>query len=149
LKSDNNTTISDVIKLLQNEPKETGQYYYLTQPEDSGPYDLQPLLQLEDHTKLQNYKKFYTLSSKGITTYLNDEPIEFITLNDWLADRENYNKIRSKTFFQKFDRWKILRIWKSRINVRKRENVTELLSDKLFILHKHFSKVLLNLKYRC
>jgi len=148
IKKNKKTTISDVIKLLQNEPKETGQYFYLIQLEDSGPYDLLPLLELEDHNKLQNYKKFYTLSSKGITTYLNDEPVEFITLNDWLADRENYNKIRRKTFFQKFDRWKILRIWKSRINVKKRETVTEILSDKLFILHPHFNKVLLDLKSR-
>ena len=86
-----------MIKLLQNEPKETGQYFYLIQLEESGPYDLLPLLELEDHQKLQDYTKYYTLSSKGITTYLNDEPVEFITLNDWLADRENYNKIRKKT----------------------------------------------------
>lgn len=110
-----NATISDVIKLLENEPKETGQYFYLTQPEESGPYDLVPLLQLEDHSKLQHFKKFYTLSSKGITTYMNDEPVEFITLNDWKDDKENYNKIRRKTFFQKFDRWKILRLWRRKI----------------------------------
>ena len=144
-----NPTISDVIKLLKNEPKETGQYFYLTQPEESGPYDLQPLLELEDHNKLQNYRKFYTLSNKGITTYLNDEPVEFITLNDWLADKENYNKIRKKTFFQKFDRWKILRLWRRKICVKKRETVSEILQDKLFILHKHFSKVILELKSSC
>jgi hypothetical protein len=94
-----NPTISDVIKILQNEPKETGQYFYLIQPEESGPYDLQPILELEDHNKLINYKKFYTLSSKGITTYLNNEPMEFITLNDWINDKKNYSKIRRKTFF--------------------------------------------------
>ena len=142
-------SISDVIKLLQNEPKETGQYFYCIRPDGAGPYDLQPLLELDDHQKLDKIEKSYTLSSKGITTYYKNEPMEFITLNDWLADRENYNKIRQKTFFQKFDRWKILRIWKSRINVKKRETVTEKLTDQLFILHKHFRPVLLDLKARC
>ena len=141
-------TISDVIKLLQNEPKETGQYYYLDQPEGNGPYDLQPQLELEDHTKL-NPKKFYTLSSKGITTYLNNEPVEFITLNDWLADKDNYNRIRKKTFFQKFDRWKILRLWKIKINVNKRKSVSKKLENKLFILRNHFRNVILELKNSC
>lgn len=81
-------------------------------PKENGPYDLQPLLELEDHEKLENYSKFYTLSKKGITTYFNDEPVEFITLSDWLADKDNYNKIRRMTFFKRFDRWKILKIWR-------------------------------------
>jgi hypothetical protein len=93
-------TIEDVIVLLQNQPNDTGQYYYLVSPEKSGPYDLQPLLELEDHDNLNKYNKFYTLSKKGIATYINDEPTEFITLNDWVHDKENYNKIRKKTFFK-------------------------------------------------
>ena len=80
-------TILDVITLLQNQPNDTGQYFYLISPEGNGPYDLRPLLELEDHCKLDNYQKFYTLSKKGITTYVNDEPVEFITLNDWLAEK--------------------------------------------------------------
>ena len=145
----NNPNISDVIKLLQNDPKEVGQYFYLIQPIENGPYDLQPLLELEDHEKLQDYKRFYTLSSKGITTYTNDEPVEFITLNDWINDKKNYAKIRKKTFFQKFDRWKILRLWRRKICVKKRETVSEILEEKLFILHNHFSTVILELKKSC
>lgn len=150
MKRSKNTTINDVIKLLQNEPKETGQYFYLIQPHGKGPYELQPILELEDHDKkLKDYKIFYTLSNKGITTYFNDEPVRFITLNDWLVDKKNYNKIRAKTFFQKFDRWKVLKLWRRKINVKKRETVSEILNDKLFILHKHFNKVILDLKTSC
>jgi hypothetical protein len=139
-------TLLDIITLLQNQPNDTGQYFYLISNLENGPYDLTPLLELEDHKKLESYTQFYTLSKKGIVTYLNDEPVEFITLNDWLADKANYNKIRKKTFFKKFDRWKVLRMWRRKICIQKREKVREILEDKLFILHPHFSNVIFKLR---
>ena len=159
LKSDSTQpTILDVITLLQNQPNDTGQYFYLISPEGSGPYDLRPLLELEDHCKLDNYQKFYTLSKKGITTYVDDEPVEFISLNDWLAEKNNFNKIknpsveegtgkvRKMTFFKRFDRWKVIRMWRKKICNKKRERVTQILQDKLFILHEHLGEVIFKLK---
>jgi hypothetical protein len=35
-------------------------------------------------------EKFFTLSKKGITTYINDEPVEYISLTDWLIERNFY-----------------------------------------------------------
>lgn len=149
-------TIIDVITLLQNQPNDTGQYFYLISPEGSGPYDLRPLLELEDHCKLDNYQKFYTLSKKGITTYVDDEPVEFISLNDWIAEKDNYNKIknpsddggktRKMTFFKRFDRWKVIRMWRKKICNKKRERVSKILQEKLFILHEHLGEVIFKLK---
>lgn len=31
--------------------------------------------------------KYYTLSKQGITTFLNNEPIEFTKIENWLAER--------------------------------------------------------------
>lgn len=123
--------------------------YFIKCIEEGGPYDLIVMLELEDTKILSDYNQFYTISKKGITTYVNEEPVEFITLNDWLQDQTNYNKIRKKTFFQKFDRWKVLRMWRRKICIQKREKVTEILQDKLFILHDVFSKVILNQRKRC
>ena len=33
-------------------------------------------------------KNYYTLSSKGVTRYENDTPIEFVHLGDWLKERD-------------------------------------------------------------
>jgi len=32
-------------------------------------------------------EKYFTLSKKGITTYINEEPVEYISLTDWLIER--------------------------------------------------------------
>ena len=34
----------------------------------------------------QEAKKYYTLSKKGITTYVGNDPVEYITLNDWIHE---------------------------------------------------------------
>jgi hypothetical protein len=31
--------------------------------------------------------KYYTLSKQGITTFLNNEPVEFTKIENWLAER--------------------------------------------------------------
>ena len=41
-------------------------------------------------TATQKAEKFFTLSKKGITTYINDEPVEYISLTDWLIERNFY-----------------------------------------------------------
>jgi hypothetical protein len=87
-------------------------------------------LQLET----SGYERFYTLSRKGITTYLNDEPADYISLTDWLIERNYYLEIRGKKFFHEFRRWKILRMWRRNILHKKREEVRSNLSEKLFSL---------------
>ena len=47
-------------------------------------------------------ERFYTMSKKGFTTYVNDEPIEFISLQDWYNDRQYYRQISQKDFFRNF-----------------------------------------------
>ncbi len=133
------TKIDQVITLLQNQPDDTGQFFYLTPGSENDPYDLKP--NIESSEKIDR-KKFYTLSKKGITTYINDEPIEYISLNDWIHDREHYRKIRKKNFFSMFRRWKIIRMWRRNIMSKKREGATAALSEKLFLLDPELGPVL-------
>lgn len=54
---------------------------------------------------------YYTLSSKGVTRYKNNEPIEFVHLGDWLKERHEFNNIKNLSFFKKFRKWKTLKKW--------------------------------------
>ncbi len=54
-------------------------------------------------------KYYYTLSSKGVTRYDNNVPIEFVHLGDWLKERDQFNSIKGLSFFKKFRKWKTLK----------------------------------------
>jgi len=68
-----------VITLLQNQPDDTGQYFYLLPGNETDPYDLKPIIENPKEEKQNSKekgdfesfdrKKFYTISKKGITTY--------------------------------------------------------------------------------
>lgn len=83
---------------------------------------MEPLIK-EEEKKEKNPEKFFTLSKKGITTYINDEPVEYITLTDWLIERNFYQRISNLNFFKQFNKWKILRMWRRNILQKKREEV--------------------------
>jgi len=61
---------------------------------ETDPYDLKPIIENPKGEKQSNKekdfefdrKKFYTISKKGITTYELDQPVEYISLNDWIHD---------------------------------------------------------------
>ena len=119
-------------------------------PSDKGnPYDLQPLIEGASSLKKVKAEKFYTLSKKGITTYLNDEPVEYIPLTDWLIERNFYEQISRKKFFKKFRRWKIIRMWRRNVLHKKREECSNSLKEKLFSLHSVFGPILSEHKKYC
>ena len=93
--------LDKLITLLQSQPDDDGFYIYLG-PQRNGsndPYDLEPLIK-EEEKKDKNPEKFFTLSKKGITTYISDEPVEYITLTDWLIERNFYQRISNLNFFK-------------------------------------------------
>jgi len=65
--------------------------------DSSNPYDLKVAEYLD-----RNQPKYYTLSCKGLTVYENDSPVEFISLGQWLIERDSYNHIKELSFFKKF-----------------------------------------------
>jgi hypothetical protein len=94
-------------------------------------------------------EKFYTLSRKGITTYQYDEPVDYITLTDWLIERNYYQEIRGKRFFHEFRRWKVLRMWRRNILHKHREEVKTALTEKLFFLDPVFCPIILGHRAVC
>ena len=59
--------------------------------------------------------KYYTLSKKGFTTFIADEPVEFIALHEWIKDRRYYQQLTNKDLFRNFRKWKIIRMWRRNI----------------------------------
>ena len=132
-------------------------------PGDSGdPYDLVPLVDYRKENRGKNSEeflvkyaqnnssrpknlqaeKFFTMSKKGFTTYVNDEPIEFISLQEWYNDRQYYRQIRSKDFFRNFSKWKIIRMWRRNIVQAKRDEIKSVLEEKLFSVDNVFGDIL-------
>jgi hypothetical protein len=106
--------------------EDTGLFIYLNPSSNRNPYDLEPISApnksntikardgLKDDQKL-NKDRFYTMSKKGLTAYYQEGPQEFISLTDWLIERNFYNHISELKFFKQFKRWKILRMWRRNI----------------------------------
>lgn len=76
-------------------------------------------------------------------------PVEFISLGDWLIERDSYNHIKELPFFKKFKRWKCLRMWRKTILSHKRAKSKRLLEERLFILDDIFRPKLLNHRTFC
>ena len=94
-------------------------------------------------------RKYYTLSKKGMTTFVNDEPVEFTRIDKWLAERAQFNQISQKKFFKKFRSWKILRMWRRNIVAARREEATANLRGKLFAADPVFGTILLQHRHAC
>lgn len=75
--------------------------------------------------------------------------MEFITLGDWLIERDSYNHIKELSFFKKFKRWKFLRMWRKNILAHKRAKSRRMLEEKLFILDDVFRPKILNHRAFC
>ena len=119
-------------------------FVYLNPNPNGNPYDLQ-VSQYHD----RNEQKYYTLSAKGLTLYLKETPVEFLTLGDWLIERDSYNHIKELSFFKKFKRWKFLRMWRKNILSHKRAKARRMLEEKLFFLDDIFRPKLLNHRAYC
>lgn len=106
---------------------------YLDAQNNGDPYDLQVVSYLAKSTT-----KYYTLSGKGLTLYENDVPVEFISLGQWLIERDSYNHIKELSFFKQFNKWKFMRMWKKTIKHNNRMKAKNALEEKLFMLQPHF-----------
>jgi hypothetical protein len=108
-------------------------------PSESGnPYDLKVVL-----FNKRNQDKYYTLSGKGITQYNQNGPVEFLSLGQWLLERDSYKHIRELDFFKQFKKWKFMRMWTKSVKHNKRNTAKGQLENKLFYLQDHFQVSLL------
>lgn len=127
------------IELLLDSKSEDEIVFIYCNPNPNGdPYDL-----IVTGYEKRNANKYYTLSGKGLSVHEGDHLTEFISLAQWLINRDSYNHIKELKFFKKFKKWKFMRIWKDTIKQEARKKASTKLKEKLFFLHDTFRKHLM------
>lgn len=79
--------------------------------------------------------KYYTVSKKGLCYYVNGKPVEFIELDEWVSEKSSYNKIKGLKFFNRFRKWKTVKMWRKIVLKHRIEECSRNLEDKLFFLN--------------
>ena len=120
--------------LLDSKSEEETVFLYLLPNPNGDPYDLLSCGYSDTREGNQAKEKYYTISGKGLTLYENDMPVEFLSLGQWLIERDSYNHIKELDFFKKFKKWKFMRMWKKTIKHQNRMKAQNSLEEKLFML---------------
>ena len=114
--------------LLTTEIPDQSVFLYLNAPSnlklgDSEAYDPYDLKICAFPNRNPNH--YFTLSGKGLTTYKQERPVDYMKLGDWLIERDLYYAIRRLPFFKKFRRWKFLNMWRKNIIRNSRKKAQE------------------------
>jgi dynein heavy chain len=88
-------------------------------------------------------KNYFTLSARGVTKYENSAPVEFKPLEEWIKERNEFNEIKELSFFQKFRKWKSMKKWLKILSQERFKKVSEVLSERLFILNPDYRSILI------
>ena len=66
---------------------------------------------------------------------MQNKPTNFMPMEQWIQERDNYDEIKRLTFFTKFRKWKTLKMWVTNVTRHKTNICKKLLEQKLFLLH--------------
>lgn len=79
------------IDMILNNVIHEEEFIYLQRNSIDNPYDLKVI----NHETLKKNKdtitNYFTISKKGLVNYQNGIPYEFLTLAEWIKERETYN----------------------------------------------------------
>lgn len=135
--------VDSFIYLIKEKQINPSEFIYLVKREDDH-YNLK----LADFVNIKE-KVYYTLSSNGVTRYEKGLPVEFITLKDWLRERDQYNHIKQLRFFTQFRAWKTLKKWIRILRRNHKNQIISQLNEKLFIANPIFQQLIVNHKGMC
>ena len=119
--------------LLDTRSEEETVFTYLRCTNKNDPYDLEPC-----GYKDRGQDKYYTISGKGLTLYEKDTPVDFMSLGQWLIERDSYNHIKDFSFFKQFKSWKFMRQWKMLVKQQLKSQAEQKLEENLFMLQPDF-----------
>lgn len=74
-------------------------------------------------------------SKKGFCLFNSGKPTNFMPMEQWIKERDNYDDIKRLTFFTKFRKWKTLKMWRTNVTKHKTNICKKILEEKLFLLH--------------
>ena len=69
--------------------------------------------------------------------------MDFLSLDEWIEERNIYKMIKNLKFFNKFRKWKTVNMWKRNVIRYKIEDCAKILEEKLFFLNPHLRTSLL------
>ena len=69
--------------VLEGKGEDRSVFIYLNPNPNGNPYDLTVCSYQERHIRL-----YYTLGGKGLTLYEHDSPVEYLSLGQWLIERD-------------------------------------------------------------
>lgn len=103
--------VDTFIQMVRDHKISPMEFIYLIKkkPSSNDAYNMQVVSYA--YLKSNNIENYYTLSSKGVTRYEKETPIEFLSLGEWLKERDQFNAIKNLSFFRKFRKWKTLKKW--------------------------------------
>lgn len=128
------------IDRIENGEIPPSEFVYL---KEHAPYDLE-IITSEDINK----KNFYTLSSSGLTHFLDDEVI-FTPLTRWQREYYLFSSMMNIPFFKKYRLWKTFKTWKKVIQTDKVNHCNQVMKNHLFILNPHLRQPLFEIRKLC
>ena len=66
---------------------------------------------------------------------MNGKPAEFIELDEWISEKQSYLKIKSLKFFNRFRKWKTVKMWRKIVLKHRIEECSKNLEERLFFLN--------------
>ena len=99
--------------------------------------------------EIADKKTYYTLSSKGLTVYIDKKPREFIKLAEWMNERQRYDVIAEIPFFKNFKIWRIITMWRKNIFKQKKIAYQNELQNSLLFNNDDYNTRLIEHKKFC
>ena len=99
--------------------------------------------------EIADKKTYYTLSSKGLTVYIDKKPREFIKLAEWMNERQRYDVIAEIPFFKNFKIWRIITMWRKNIFKQKKIAYQNELQNSLLFNNDDYNTRLIDHKKFC
>ena len=145
----NQNSVEAWIKKLQSgsvKENDGGAFIYLRQVDKSNPYNL-VYCNYGDVEKTNG--RFYTLSKKGFTSYVKNEAVEFLTIMEWITERESFEQIKGLSFFKLFRLWRAIKYWQHNVLFCSRKTIKDSLERKLVHTKKGMAKILIRHMANC
>ena len=134
------------IRRIQDADHRQGAFVYLRQEDPDDPYNL-VYCSYKDSERRGG--RFYTLSKKGFTAYYNGKASEFLSIIDWIMERELYAQIKAFTFFKLFRLWRDIKFWQHNAFFERRKSIKESLERKMMLTKKGYAKLLVQHRATC
>ena len=138
------TDLDKFIREVQEGQTDPAEFIYLNVEASGDPYGL--IVVPGNEIKPE---KYFTMSAKGISTFVNGAPYEFTLLSEWIIEREAYHELKEIPFFNRFRLWKVCTMWKRNVNRLRREKKKQKLVDKLYLVDPNYAPLLITHKAIC